>query len=287
MEWAWALAKSLRAVSPPDSVRRLCEAVQVTPFRAVSGLRRTNGNIDRAAQLVEEDSIDQLQAEKRRQKQNILGLCENGRDYVDLELLSKMRMILEEKDDSLVASLLRLANNDFDQASELYHSVGQDRNDVIERAADLDKQQGVSPVISRKRQRDAHVRVDEMSLAALVSMGVNSSLAEEALKKNNNHVDLALQWLTSPTEATVLTNSNAAASTSVASNPHFDTFGAIDQNQIQNPPIANPHVARSLQEEKVAIELLQRVLGQALQGQDNGDGCSGDSLNDECTSSIF
>jgi hypothetical protein len=283
LDWAWALCKSLRAVSPTDVVARLVEAMDVLPFQAISALRRSNGNVDQAAALIEEDLEKEDKVSEARYKQRKIGLCENGIDHVDLHLLDQLKGILRPGDGEDVASgLLRLSNNKMERALDLYQ--GGDISEVFRRVAELDRVQGV---VKRKRSR---ITVDEVALATLVSMGVaddGASRALEANNNNNNNVDGALLWLTNRPSAVVesaapppavVPNNDAAATESATAST------AVPPVVSSPPPTANlavPVVTPRRNPEKEAVALLEQVLGKVLEQQNSSDWCLGAFLDEE------
>jgi len=95
LDWAWALARSLRAVSPPESVAQICQAMGVSQPAAIAALRQTNGDLNAAAEKAASDAAKAAESLKRRHKQNRLGLCANGRDHVDLEVLAQLQTALD------------------------------------------------------------------------------------------------------------------------------------------------------------------------------------------------
>lgn len=284
LDIAWALAKSLRNVSPPDVVHRLCQAVNVAPETAISALRRTNGNGDAAAELIQQDEIKLMAAGKQRRKQRVLGLCENGKDHVDLQLLRQLQTVLglpndDDDDDnnsnnnnnnvddddggggghSIAGGLLRLTNNNLEAALDMYGY--RDNAALLGRVADLDQ--------SQNKPRSRRIQpVDEMALMSLISMGVDDASAREALICNENNVEEALLWLT-------MTPQEKRDSMGDSDDDDIEHDGYFDEDE------ANQEDAEDAAQEE-AVELLERVLGETFQEQHNGnEEYLGNSLDEE------
>ena len=140
LDWAWALARSLRAVSPPDRVAQICQAVGVSKPVAIAALRQTNGDLNQAAERAASDAAKAAESSKRRHRQNRLGLCANGRDHVDLEVLAQLQTALDlgggvaesaaaagrSSHHPVASGLLRLSDNHLDRAIDLYQEVHRD-----------------------------------------------------------------------------------------------------------------------------------------------------------------
>jgi hypothetical protein len=290
LDWAWALAKSLRAVSPPDAVARLCEAVEVTPHQAISALRRTNGNVDQAAEMIQKEEADAERATEDRYKQRKYGLCENGTDYVNLQRLDQLKPLLglPPGDDERVASgLLRLANNNLDRALDRYQTCSRDESTVLQQVADLDQSQGVP----RKRSR---VDVDEIALASLESMGVDDATARRALQENSNNVEMALLWLTNQNSSMPANSEgNAVVQATTVSVNQEDAISvssrdsSTNQGQVATTPASASIRAANVvtpqgDAEREAINVLKQVLGEVLEEQHKGDEeFLGSSLDEE------
>jgi hypothetical protein len=275
LDWAWALAKSLRNVSLPEVVSRLCQAISVKPETAISALRRTNGNGDEAAAIIQQDETKLITAEKKQRKQRRLGLCENGKDHVDLQLLRQLQTVLglpsddDDDDDgnnnndnndagqSVAGGLLRLTNNNLEEALDMYRD--RDNTALLGRITDLDQSQG------KPRHNEVRIRriqqIDEMALVSLISMGVDDASAREALTCNENNLEEALLWLTTTTQET---------SNSMSESDDEDDDEEAIQEEAEDT------------EQEEAIDLLERVLGETLQEQHNGnDEYLGNSLDEE------
>jgi len=311
-DWAAALASSLRNVSPPERVAQLCEVTKATPSQAISALRRTNGDLNRAAELATTDNENAVTTEKNRKKQTRLGRCENGQDFVDLGIMSQLQSALDLNGNQLVASgLLRLSNNQLDRAIDLYQEWNRDHTAILHRVWELDQRQGVSPAISRKRGRiDDPPEPDELAVAQLVSMGVEAAQARNALRRNRNNVELALVWLTtttttnrsdtasrraggrqqsrttSSTEEGASLNGDAGATAvspeTVVANPEHHTDSEDRDEVDMEDGDGDEEEEENASEEEEAVDLLERVLGEVLQDQNQAtDENLGESLDDE------
>jgi hypothetical protein len=204
-------------------------------------------------------------------------LCENGKDHVDLQLLRQLQTVLglpsdDDDDDgnndnndnndagqSVAGGLLRLTNNNLEAALDMYRD--RDNTAILGRVTDLDQSQG-RPRHNKARRRRIQ-QVDEMALVSLISMGVDDASAREALTCNENNVEEALLWLTTTTQET------------------SDSMSDSDDEDEDEDEEANQEEAGDAEQEE-AIELLERVLGETLQEQDNGnDEYLGNSLDEE------
>jgi len=251
LEWAWALAKSLRDASPPEIVQQLIvkidggSATTTTNFQAISALRRTNGNMNRAAETIRSDGQQIEQAQEDRLQQNKLGLCQNGKQYVDLQLLKQLQISLdlpssidddnhgddpghrnnqnEEIDETItmISGLVRLSNNDLGVAIDMYQEYLHQPTIILQRLAELDTSQGRR---SRKRKQ---ARVDEMDLMSLMSMtGVSIETAKRALLSTSSNVDQALLWLS--------IDSNRHSETSNSESTENSVVEKVDAGGIEN-----------------------------------------------------
>ena len=293
LDWAESLAQSLRAVSTPDVVAQLCEVTNVTRNQAISALRRSNGDINIAAELASADRENDRQSDQRRKKQALLGLCENGKDFVDLAVMSELETALDLGGNQLVASgLLRLANNELERAIDVYQEVNRDHSVILRRVAELDQEQGVPPVISRKRSRIDRTEADEVALVQLESMGFSSATARQALRRNGNNVESAIMWLTNPsTETNLLDNSYHAATPHAAPLAVVVTPEAVVHSEHGNDDTKSEddidQVRDTLEDDRAsfeeqAVDLLKQVLGEVLSVQNQGNEENlGDSLDEE------
>lgn len=310
LEWAWALAKSLRTASPPDDVARLVEVLGATEFQVISALRRANGNVDRAAEMIEQDKVDAEKATQDRFKQRKFGLCQDGKEYVDMKSLAQLLSLLNLSDvtsansesEMIASGLLRLSNNDINRAIDIYGECMRDPATISQRVVKLDQSQGVRRPHKRIRQN-----VDETALATLVSMGVDNETAKRALITNSNNIERALLWLstiTNPTareevsgatgreDSTVLNSAETSVETSYNNDRVANTLSASDGETDPNSsngsgsaptPVTSSRVRRdtSRRQELSGEELLKRVLGGVLEKQNEGEDCLGYSLEEE------
>jgi hypothetical protein len=267
LDWAWAFASSLRNMSPPAAVSRLCEAVSATPTEARIALRKSGGNMDQAANIIEKEWSNEQVASERRKKQQNFGICENGQDFIDLEQLPMLHSLLgTDIDEEVAPGLLRLYNNNVETSIRSYQSAG--KNDILRKIAELDQRQGVS----RKR---SPIVVDDLALASLVSMGVDNDTANHALTSCNNNVDEALLFLTRnvASNGTIHSTGNHAAMMAPAASPDFQDSAAA----------SNTHGSAWLlqvEAEQDAMHLLRRTLDDVLE-QNHCNEHLGASLDDE------
>ncbi|EJK46522.1 hypothetical protein THAOC_34807 [Thalassiosira oceanica] len=209
MEMSRVLCGRLRESSPSESVEALAGACWVDPATAISALRRGNGELDRAADIIAADNKEEREATLKRRRQHRVGKCANG-DYCNVDLASSIAALigfddvnleglLHEDDDNedelstsaqLVIGLLRLSNNDVNVALELFNNTGAE--EVIVRANRLGggRAKAKKPRVDKKKNHE----VRDMDLASLVSMGVESVQARRALEATGN-VDAAILWI--------------------------------------------------------------------------------------------
>ena len=221
LEWARVFCNRLRSVCPADTVDHLCNAYLVDRFTAVSALRRSNGDPEVAGNLICVGRNEENQAERKRRRQQRIGRCANGVDYVNMDAAPILCGMLgfpisqsfdekgidhydedmeeeEERNEpcmgtSIVIGLLRLCDNDIDKALSLYQQCGAE--EVLNRVQEMNEQTG-----KRKRSRDGESQkqaihdVHDVDLTMLMSMGVEESRARVALRTTGN-VDVALLWL--------------------------------------------------------------------------------------------
>jgi len=207
MEMSRLLCGRLRESSPSESVEALAGACWVNPATAISALRRGNGELDRAADIIAADNKEEREATLKRRRQHRVGMCANG-DYCNIDLASSLAALigfddvnlecLLHKDDEdedelstsaqLVIGLLRLSNNDINAALELFNDIGAEA--VIMRANMLggEKPKAKKPRVDKKKQ------VRDVDLVSLVSMGVDSAQARRALEATGD-VDAAILWI--------------------------------------------------------------------------------------------
>jgi NACalpha-BTF3-like transcription factor len=280
LDWAFTLCSSLRTVSSLESISSLVDAVNISKSKAISALRRSEGNLNQAAELVEKDKTDALEQEERCSMQRELGLVQNNMDHVDLDLLSKLQNVLELREIKVAAGLLRLANNDLEKAIDIYQDEERNTAAVMQRVSDLDcNNQG-----RRKRSRenqDNGIVVDQVALATLESLGVDESNAKKALAASQNNVEMALLWLTSKDDNETCDAANDDETCNVANEDDeiMDSEEA-DTSSLDERLGANRHDNRN-QESEDAMELLQRELGAVLQEGDLEKEYLGSTLDEE------
>jgi hypothetical protein len=151
--------------------------------------------------------------------------------------------------------LLRLTNNNLEAALDMYRD--RDNAALLGRVADLEQSQGGPRLKNEPRIRRIQP-VDTMALESLISLGVDDDSAREALARYENNIEDALLWLTLTTQET---------SDSMC---YSDDEDEINQEEAKD----------AKQEE--SVELLERVLGQTLREQHNGnEEYLGNSLDEE------
>jgi UBA/TS-N domain len=270
LDWAWALAKSLRSVSPPNVVSSLSEAVNATPYQAISALRRMEGNVNRAAEIISQEKVTTNQATEDRDKQGRIGLCENGADYVNLRLMEQLKDILQlstAEGDDISSGLLRLANNNLEHALDIYQNFLRDPVSEMQRVEALDRTQGRS----RKRiRRHRGTSIDQFALASLLSMGWDKAAAEIALHRTENNVAAAFAWLTKESEG------NIAASPGDGGTVQAPATPALVSQPVDAPMVTPPGNENA---EDEAVAFLTDALGKVL--EENVCGDLGNSLDEE------
>jgi hypothetical protein len=113
---------------------------------------------------------------------------------------------------------------------------------------------------------------------SLISMGVDDASAREALTRNENNLEEALLWLTMTTQ-----DASDSMSESGHHNEDGGGGGADDDDNDDGEEEANQEEGEDAEEEEAnqeededaeeeeAVELLERVLGETLQEQHNGN----------------
>jgi len=256
---AYLLCQRLRNASPPVSVLHLQEVVSnLSKYDAISALRKCNGNADAAVELLEKDRKGVLVENQKRLMQKKIGLCENGMDYVNLDLVHQLGSILalevgsgmgegEEgsevfrdyqnhsygncknndmmpgyaKNRQIIQSLLRQSNNDIGKSVDLYQTMQMDGDEILHRGSNLDNHRAV-----RNDRKKSRSDVDEMALATLESMGVEESMARMALQKTQNNVDASVFWLTEQNQDMKENEDMVSTSDSSSSSPSMSTIGS-------------------------------------------------------------
>jgi hypothetical protein len=289
LDWAFSLCQSLRSVSSNEQIRSLCDALGVTRFQAISALRRTNGDTNLAASLMETEKADVELQNLRRAQQTMLGLCENTVDHVDLDLVVNLGEMLGftswqphhgtqdmDPDFVVVAGLLRLSNNNLEKAIDIFQTAERSPQVVLGLVSDLDETlAGQGFAKARRRRNKSEENVDEVALATLLSMGIDESLAKKALQNSQNNAESALMWVTGPgqLEECLEENLDAAGSDS-----------AIDSNSEASGESEGSRSKRAKVEKKEieeAEQMLKVELGDALQERDLEQEYIGSTLDEE------
>uniref|UniRef100_A0A6U9ZZU9 UBA domain-containing protein n=1 Tax=Pseudo-nitzschia australis TaxID=44445 RepID=A0A6U9ZZU9_9STRA len=241
IEWARVLCHRLRSDCPADSVDHLCGALLVDRHTAISALRRSNGDLEAAGDIVARDQNDQRSVARKYRRQQSIGRCANGIDYVDLDqvpiLCGYLNFPAPSFDDndndnnsiaedlergkhneqppgtstSIVFGLLRLSNNNIEKSPELYRILGAEA--IFRRVEQLDGRNG-----KRRRRWPANDNdtkqnpttehpVRHIDIAILLSMGVDESRGRDALKRVGS-VEEAFLWLSKHDVSSCDTNGN-------------------------------------------------------------------------------
>lgn len=214
LDWAYALCRQLRVVAPIETANQLSDMLNVSTFAAIAALRKVNGDISLAGDLISSKKEDTAREKRTRRCQQRLGLCRNEKDYVDLDLIPKLQSLLNlpqtlnvEKIDEIrtedwntrvAVGILRLSDNSLENAIDLYQEVNQIDALILRKISDLDKKINADNImIGINEQRDSFndVAVDDIALTILTSMGVNEERARKALTKTGNNVDMSLLYL--------------------------------------------------------------------------------------------
>jgi len=297
MGWAWKLCQSLRSVSSDEQIKLLCEAFpSISKAQTISALRRTNGNLDQAGVMIQEDKDNVTLQEDRRTQQRKFGLCENTKDYVNLDLIPQVKSIFDfeftpiheqlqelgvvSRDvQSLAVGLLRLNNNDINKVIDCYEKAERSPNAIDQMVADLDQSLYNKGLLSSTRKRktiDESFTVDQIALVSLISMGVDELIAKKALKHSKNNIEIALLWLTNDNNQSEEQNSKG--------NNHDDSLieGMINdhlENLNQTKTISNK--TNKMREIKDAEAFLEKELSEVLGEHDLEKEYYGSTLDEE------
>jgi len=289
-----------------EQINALCEALGVTQFQAISALRRTNGNSDQAAALMEKDKANAELQNLRREEQRKLGLCKNTVDHVDIDLVANLQTVLgftpgppeqqegTRKLDSnfiVAAGLLRLSNNDLENSIDIYQDVERNPGAVLQLVSDLDRSLQEQGLAKKKSSRKKEEEVDELSLATLMSMGVDESMAKKALRHSHNNMETALLWLTGQGESEEkeeeAIKSSDSFSSGESSNSSDSTSSseanstATDSMEEDGMTESRSKRARVRDETKEAEMLLEKELGEVRQERDIEQDYSSTTLDEE------
>mmetsp|Transcript_7171 Transcript_7171/g.8931 ORF Transcript_7171/g.8931 Transcript_7171/m.8931 type:complete len:717 (+) Transcript_7171:120-2270(+) len=232
LDWAYALCRQLRVVAPMETANQLSDMLNVSTFAAIAALRKVNGDISLAGDLISSKKEDTAREERTRRCQQRLGLCRNEKDYVDLDLIPKLQSLLNlpqtlnmEKDDEIctedwntrvVVGILRLSDNSLENAIDLYQEVNQIDDLILRRISDLDKKLNADNImigIHKQKESLNDVAVDDIALTILTSMGVSEERVRKALAKTENNVDMSLLYLSNDeTSNCAIAESNSSKS---------------------------------------------------------------------------
>ncbi|KAL7512093.1 hypothetical protein ACHAXN_009064 [Cyclotella atomus] len=204
--WARLLCQRLRESSPSDAVDELCGVYNTTDRSCViAALRRSNGRPDEAGELISLDREERKAAAKKRRRQRKFGRCSNGSDWVNTDHVSPLACMLgmnvnesdldsDSEDERkismsvcIVTGLLRLTNNNIEESLRMHNTLGPDA--ILQRVEELNRASGRT----RRATTPKHT-AKELDLVTMMSMGVEESLARQALEATGN-VDAAVVWL--------------------------------------------------------------------------------------------
>lgn len=200
LEWARVLCHRLRSDCPVDSVDHLCSALLIDRHTAISALRKSNGDLGAAGDIVACDQNDQRSVARKCHRQRSIGKCANGIDYVDLDQVPILCDYLDfpaptfdDNDNniynaedlgrsneqpgtstSIVFGLLRLSTNSIEKSLEIYRTLGAE--EIVRRVEQLDERTG------KRKRRPANDNDDkknsatehpirDIDIAMLLSMG--------------------------------------------------------------------------------------------------------------------
>jgi len=283
------------------------QLLEIMPGRsaseAIAALRKSHGNIHTAASTMASDEAKHQQRSKDRRFQHQCGICQNGRDLVNVSHIETLKPLLagcESNDEAnleLAVGLLRLTNNDLQRSLELYAEQGHDPSKVLILVDGLDErllQQGLmgEDLLRRKKKTrklyDESKPVDEVALVSLISMGVGPAKAKAALQQNGNDVERAIIWY-----STSITNECEAGKINDSATARHDDSNQVQGNastwdnaqdiNTQNDLRAGrgSSTAQMRNSEREAQELLHKELENILEERDLEKEYLGSTLDEE------
>ncbi|KAL3800574.1 hypothetical protein ACHAWO_009818 [Cyclotella atomus] len=176
--WARLLCQRLRESSPSDAVDELCGVYNTTDRSCViAALRRSNGRPDEAGELISLDREERKAAAKKRRRQRKFGRCSNGSDWVNTDHVSPLACMLG----------MNVNESDLDSDSEDERKISMSYALLL--VEELNRASGRT----RRATTPKHT-AKELDLVTMMSMGVEESLARQALEATGN-VDAAVVWL--------------------------------------------------------------------------------------------
>mmetsp|Transcript_19944 Transcript_19944/g.29976 ORF Transcript_19944/g.29976 Transcript_19944/m.29976 type:complete len:696 (-) Transcript_19944:1186-3273(-) len=298
LDQANLLLQGLRSLSPEDSVEQL---LKVMPGRkasdAIAALRKSHGDIHTAAFIMASDEDKRQKRSEERRIQHKYGLCQNGRDPVNVTQLETLKPLLKGYESSekanleLAVGLLRLADNDLQISLELYEKHEHNPSKVQKLVENLDErlvQEGLmgEDLLRKKKQAQKlhdEQAVDEVALVSLVSMGIDPSKAKIALEKSANDTEKAMLWLSMASEsgdANDLHGSNSNHATLCDDSTKAKAETLIGQNESRGDSDSSA-TSQARNAERDAQALLHRELGTILEERDLEKEYLGSALDEE------
>ena len=266
---------------------------------AVVALRKSAGDVQRAAGEI----LDQIDTKRRaaqdRAKQRRLGLTANREGYVDLSRIESVKDFLAVSNDVAVA-LLRLANNNIDEAANVWHEANRQDHFVLARARAISQRQNTNTrsavptalgAAAGNAELALEATVDELVLVQLISTGVDKELAEIALRstagKGQDPLEAALNWLASDdafaaearTEGSMLGGGANAVTMDFSQGKIDSSSGGDGMSEHESGGDMESAMEEARHEE--AYELFQRELGDSLQRSEMAEEHLGMPLHDE------
>jgi hypothetical protein len=270
---------------------------------AIFALRKSAGDVQRAAGEI----LDQIDTKRRaaqdRARQRRLGLTANREGYVDLSRIESVKDFLAVSNDVAVA-LLRLANNNIDEAANVWHEANRQDHFVLARARAISQRQNTNtrsavPAALGAAAGNAELAleapVDELVLVQLISTGVDKELAEIALRSTagmgQDPLEAALNWLASDdafaaagsgearTEGSMLGGGANAAPMDFSEGKMDSSSSGDGMSEDESGGDMESAMEEARHEE--AHELFQRELGDSLQRSEMAEEHLGMPLHDE------
>jgi hypothetical protein len=261
---------------------------------AIVALRKSAGDVQRAAGEI----LDQIDTKRRaaqdRAKQRRLGLIANREGYVDLSRIESVKDFLSVGNDVAVA-LLRLANNNIDEAANVWHEANRQDHFVLARARAISQRQNkntrsaVPAAAAGTAEMALEAPVDELVLVQLISTGVDKELAEIALRstagKGQDPLEAALNWLASDDAFAAAGAGEARTEASMlgggANAAPMDISEGSSDGMSEDESGGDMESAMEEARHEEAFELFQRELGDSLQRSEMAEEHLGMPLHDE------
>ena len=231
-------------------------AMGATQRQAVAALRRAEGVPDKAAAMWLEDSQQKRAAGKRRAQQQKYGTTADG-SFVEIETLDQLASMGFGK--QLVVAALKQCNNDMEKTLV---------------ALSTQSAESLLGPSKARALRGADVRVDDVALASLLSMGFERGTAEAALKACDNDVERAVM------HATVPPDENAAGAADGDDGSDNGDADDDDDDANMDDETKDRRAADRLAYDE-ARDTIEREMGQSLRRSDLDDDIAGQELHDE------